>query len=317
MVITYIPKMSSLHVCNSLDMEWGKVREQLVRLGTPGFARRLGHPRNWLRHPRNWLGASSESPRNHRGPRCPITGVIGHFERGPTYGTGFLGSEGGFRGFRSRARERYTTLLPPSGASRVRLGHAIAVAAIVLEPLLDQPGKLVELRSAHRRCASVARRHRKLKHLLTLWRETPQWRAAARHCEPCFSKKPWFLPLVVQIQRARALMAYSMACWSTRSSSGDIAAFAFHDDQNVVTVEQLDVGSNSGARRIAHPSVALFQPQVVLGPSLVVDEPVQDALANPLLGSRANRLVADQGSSQGLYVGLLHAYPVNAHTHYM
>ena len=41
----------------------------------------------------------------------------------------------------------------------------IAVAAIVLKPLLDQPGKLVELRSAHRRRASVARRHRKLKHL--------------------------------------------------------------------------------------------------------------------------------------------------------
>ena len=41
----------------------------------------------------------------------------------------------------------------------------IAVAAIVLKPLLDQPGKLVELRSAHRRCASVARRDRKLKHL--------------------------------------------------------------------------------------------------------------------------------------------------------
>ena len=41
----------------------------------------------------------------------------------------------------------------------------VAVAAIVLKPLLDQRGKLVELRSAHRRCASVARRHRKLKHL--------------------------------------------------------------------------------------------------------------------------------------------------------
>ena len=41
----------------------------------------------------------------------------------------------------------------------------LAVAAIVLKPLLDQRGKLVELRSAHRRCASVARRHRKLKHL--------------------------------------------------------------------------------------------------------------------------------------------------------
>ena len=41
----------------------------------------------------------------------------------------------------------------------------IAVAAIVPKPLLDQPGKLVELRSAHRRCASVARRHRKLKYL--------------------------------------------------------------------------------------------------------------------------------------------------------
>ena len=41
----------------------------------------------------------------------------------------------------------------------------MAVAAIVLEPLLDQSGKLVELRSAHRRCASVARRNRKLKHL--------------------------------------------------------------------------------------------------------------------------------------------------------
>ena len=41
----------------------------------------------------------------------------------------------------------------------------IAVATIVLKPLLDQPGKLVELRSAHRRCASVAWRHRKLKHL--------------------------------------------------------------------------------------------------------------------------------------------------------
>ena len=41
----------------------------------------------------------------------------------------------------------------------------VAVAAIVLKPLLDQPGKLVELRSAHRRCASVARRDRKLKHL--------------------------------------------------------------------------------------------------------------------------------------------------------
>ena len=41
----------------------------------------------------------------------------------------------------------------------------VAVAAIVLKPLLDQPGKLVELRTAHRRCASVAWRHRKLKHL--------------------------------------------------------------------------------------------------------------------------------------------------------
>ena len=121
----------------------------------PAWHARLGTPAR----------ASSESPRNHRGHRCPITSHNGHFKRGPTYGTGFLGSEGGFRGFRSRARERYTTLLPPSGASRVRLGHAIAVAAIVLEPLLDQPGKLVELRSAHRRCASVARRHRKLKHL--------------------------------------------------------------------------------------------------------------------------------------------------------
>ena len=30
------------------------------------------------------------------------------------------------------------------------------------------------------------------------------------------------------------------------------------------------------------------------GPPLVVDEPVEDALTNPLLGSRTNRLVADQ-----------------------
>ena len=37
----------------------------------------------------------------------------------------------------------------------------IAVAAIVPKPLLDQRGKLVELRSAHRRRASVARRDRK------------------------------------------------------------------------------------------------------------------------------------------------------------
>ena len=93
----------------------------------PAWHAGSGHPRNWLGH-----------HRNHRGHRCPITVGIGHSKRGPTYGTGFLGSEGGFRGFRSRARERYTTLLPPSGASRVRLGHAIAVAAIVLEPLLDQ-----------------------------------------------------------------------------------------------------------------------------------------------------------------------------------
>ena len=54
---------------------------------------------------------------------------------------------------RRRARRR------PLGGARP------AVAAIVLKPLLDQPRKLVELRSAHRRCASVAWRHRKLKHL--------------------------------------------------------------------------------------------------------------------------------------------------------
>ena len=48
---------------------------------------------------------------------------------------------------------------------RQRHEHLPAMAATVLKPLLDQPGKLVELRTAHRRCASVARRHRKLKHL--------------------------------------------------------------------------------------------------------------------------------------------------------
>ena len=74
----------------------------------------------------------------------------------------------------------------------------------------------------------------------------------------------------------------------------DIAAFALHDDQDIAIVEQLDVGPNPGASRVAHPSVALLQPQVFLGPPLVVDEPVEDALTNPLLGGRTNRLVADQ-----------------------
>ena len=74
----------------------------------------------------------------------------------------------------------------------------------------------------------------------------------------------------------------------------DIATFALHDDQDVAIVEQLDVGPNSGADRVAHPWVAPLQPQVFLGPSIVVDEPVEDTLANPLLGSGTNRLVADQ-----------------------
>ena len=45
------------------------------------------------------------------------------FEKGTHLWDRILGLGGAFRGFCSRARERYTTFLPPSGASRVRLGH--------------------------------------------------------------------------------------------------------------------------------------------------------------------------------------------------
>ena len=91
------------------DMRGRKGREQFVGFGTPARASS------------ELARASSESPRNLQGPRCPITGGIGHSKRGPTYGTGFFGLGGAFRFFCSRARERYTTFLPPSGASRVRL----------------------------------------------------------------------------------------------------------------------------------------------------------------------------------------------------
>ena len=74
----------------------------------------------------------------------------------------------------------------------------------------------------------------------------------------------------------------------------EVAALALHDDQDIVAVQQLDIGPDSSAGRVAHPLVAVFQPQVLLGPSLVMKEPVEDALPNPLLGSVANRLVADQ-----------------------
>ena len=79
------------------------------------------------------------------------------------------------------------------------------------------------------------------------------------------------------------------------SRTRTLGSLALHDNPDVVPiVQQLDVGPNSGAGRVAHPSVALFQAQVVLGPALLVGKPVADALANPLLRSRPNRLVADE-----------------------
>ena len=68
----------------------------------------------------------------------------------------------------------------------------------------------------------------------------------------------------------------------------DVASLALHNHQDSAVAEQLDVGPNSGASRVAHPVVALLQPQFVLGLPLVVNEPVEDALAHPLLGCRAH-----------------------------
>ena len=48
--------------------------------------------------------------------------------------------------------------MPSAPPASTRAVSTVAVAAIVLKPLLDQRGKLVELRSAHRRCASVEHR---------------------------------------------------------------------------------------------------------------------------------------------------------------
>ena len=66
-VITTFPKCRH-SVPLVLDIEARKGREQLVRLGTPARASS------------ELARASSESPRNLLGPRCPITEVIGHFE---------------------------------------------------------------------------------------------------------------------------------------------------------------------------------------------------------------------------------------------
>ena len=56
----------------------------------------------------------------------------GHFKRGPTYGTGFLGSEGPSGVFAPEPEKDIRPSSPPSGASRVRLGHGCL--SVILPP---------------------------------------------------------------------------------------------------------------------------------------------------------------------------------------